>query len=328
VSHVGACAGCSCDIGLSSARPVIGPEGRVVLFCASCAVNGPPVREEPAPIVAAPAPAEHEPRTRRFARYAMPVVGVGVAFAAMLSSAAVTVIERDPSLVTANVGEPAIEPEAVAVRVIEPAIVEAQFIEEPTPRTATTETLEEIDLDELEDVRPTLRDWVHPVTGSEEKIPGRGTRRFGAHREGVSVPGKCGQGHCGVDLAGPRGRPVVAVAWGTVVRVEHSASGRDGRSGRYVRIEHPEGVFTSYMHLDAIEAEISVGDEVVAGQVLGTLGKTGIHTAQEHLHFGLEIQVEGGALRFIDPAPFLEHAEVVPVPVDELRLTPEERSNW
>jgi murein DD-endopeptidase MepM/ murein hydrolase activator NlpD len=143
----------------------------------------------------------------------------------------------------------------------------------------------------------------------------------------VSDPTKCGSGHCGLDLAGPRGRPVVAVAWGTVVRVEHSASGRDGRSGRYVRIEHPEGVFTSYMHLDAIEADIKVGDEVVAGQVLGTLGKTGIHSGEQHLHFGLEIQIDG-AVRYIDPTPFLQRAEVVPIPEEELHLTPEQRSNW
>ena len=312
---------------------MIGPDRRVVLFCAPCITDGPPARVATAPVVeAAPTPADaddRESRPRRFARYAMPVVGVGVAFAAMLSSAAVTVIERDPMRETANVAELAIEPEHVAVRVLEPAILEEQYIDdEPRPpRTTTSETLEELDLDALEEDHPILLDWVHPVTGSEEKTPGRGTRRFGAHRQGVTDPTRCGQGHCGVDLAGPRGRPVVAVAWGTVVRVEHSAEGRDGRSGRYVRVEHPDGVFTSYMHLDAIEAEVSVGDEVLAGQVLGTLGKTGIHSAEPHLHFGLEIR-DHGALRFIDPTPFLARAEVLPVPVDELRLQPAERSNW
>lgn len=311
---------------------MIGADGRVALFCARCATEGPPTRAVTAPVVPAeamPIAAARESRPRRLARFAMPVVGVGVAFAAMLSSAAVTVIEREPMRVTANVGDPATEPEHVAVRVIEPVIIEEQYLEdEPRPpRTTTTETLEQIELDGLEEERPSLLDWVHPVTGSEEKVPTRGTRRFGAHREGVSDPTRCGQGHCGVDLAGPRGRPVVAVAWGTVVRVEHSASGRDGRSGRYVRIEHPEGVFTSYMHLDAIAAEVSVGDEITAGQVIGTLGKTGIHSAEPHLHFGLEIQ-DDGALRYIDPTPFLVRAEILPVPIDELRLAPADRSNW
>lgn len=320
--------GCGCGIGLCSARPVIGADGRVALYCVSCIEHGPPVREEPTTIAQTTDAIEPDSRRVRLSRAVMPLVGVGVAFAAMLSSAAVTVIDQEPIRVTANIGDPIAEPEQVGVRVIEPVIVEAQFIDEVAPpRTATTETLEEVDLDVLEEERPSLRDWVHPVTGSTEKTPARSTRRFGAHRDGVSVPNRCGQGHCGVDLDGPRGRPIVAVAWGTVVRVEHSANGRDGRSGRYVRIEHPEGVFTSYMHLDAIEAEMKVGDEVVAGQVVGTLGKTGIHGSAPHLHFGLEIQMEG-SIRFVDPSPFLERAEVVPVPVDELRLTPEERSNW
>jgi murein DD-endopeptidase MepM/ murein hydrolase activator NlpD len=327
VSHVAACVGCSRDIGLASARPVIGADGKVALWCASCIEHGPPVRVAPEPIALAPEAVEPDRRIR-WRRAVMPLVGVGVAFSAMLSTAAVTVIEQEPIHVTANIGEPLAEPEQVGVRVIEPTIVETQHLDEaPPPRTTKTETAEELDLDALEEDRPSLRDWVHPVTGSLEKIPTRGTRRFGAHRDGVSDPNRCGQGHCGVDLDGPRGRPIVAVAWGTVVRVEHSADGRDGRSGRYVRIEHPEGVFTSYMHLDAIEADIKVGDDVVAGQVVGTLGKTGIHGSAPHLHFGLEIQMEG-SVRFVDPVPFLARAEVVPVPVDELRLTPEERSNW
>jgi len=154
----------------------------------------------------------------------------------------------------------------------------------------------------------------------------RGTRKFGAKRGGLTRV-LCGEGHCGVDLAGPRGRPVVAVAWGTVVRVEHSARGRDGRSGRYVRIEHPEGVFTSYMHLDAIAADLAVGDEIEAGQVLGTLGKTAIYNGEQHLHFGLEIS-EHGAMVYVDPTPFLARAQVVPVPTDELRLDPADRAQW
>jgi murein DD-endopeptidase MepM/ murein hydrolase activator NlpD len=319
--------GCSVGIPLHSARPIIGSDGRVALWCASCAVNGPPVREAvPAVIVEAVEEAP-EPRRSRFARAVMPVVGAAIAFVAMMSTAAVTVIERGPDSTTvANVADEVV-PEPVAVRVLDPSPEQDPVAAEPEVRTTTTETLDLLELDPLEDDRPSLRDWVHPVTGTDEKVPARGTRRFGAHRDGVSDPTKCGSGHCGLDLAGPRGRPVVAVAWGTVVRVEHSARGRDGRSGRYVRIEHPEGVFTSYMHLDAIEADLKVGDEVVAGQVIGTLGKTAIYHGEQHLHFGLEIEIDG-VVRYVDPTPFLERAEVVPIPTDELHLTPEERSNW
>lgn len=318
--------GCGESIALHAARPAIGADGRVALWCVSCVENGPPAREV-APAIAPVAELVESPPSR-LRRALMPLVGVAVAFVAMMSSAAVTVIERSPESTVANVTGPVVT-EPVAVRVLEPAVVEAQHVDPvaAAPRTTTTETLEQLELDPLEDDRPSLRDWVHPVTGTDEKTPARSTRRFGAHRDGVSDPTKCGSGHCGLDLAGPRGRPVVAVAWGTVVRVEHSARGRDGRSGRYVRLEHPEGVFTSYMHLDAIEADLKVGDEVVAGQVLGTLGKTGIYHGEQHLHFGLEIAIDG-VVRYVDPTPFLERAEVVPVPIEELRLTPEERSNW
>jgi murein DD-endopeptidase MepM/ murein hydrolase activator NlpD len=281
---------------------------------------------EPAPaIVAIADDVAPEPRRSRFARVVMPVVGVAVAFVAMMSTAAVTVIERaPPSTTIANVADDIIR-EPVAVRVIEPAAAQNDEPAPPELRTTTTDTHEEIDVDPLVEDRPSLRDWVHPVTGTEEKVPARSTRRFDAQRSHSTDPSKCG--HCGLDLAGPRGRPVVAVAWGTVVRVEHRERGRDGRSGRYVRIEHPEGIFTSYMHLDAIEADLKVGDEVVAGQVIGTLGKTAIYHGEQHLHFSLEIMIDG-KLRHVDPTPFLERAEVVPVPTDELRLAPEDRANW
>ena len=140
------------------------------------------------------------------------------------------------------------------------------------------------------------------------------TGRFGAERDGLAHP--CGRGHCGVDLSGPVGRPIVAVAAGVVVHVEHSRNGRDGRSGRYVRIEHSDGVFTSYMHLNAIAAGLDVGDRVDAGQQIGTLGRTGIHSSAPHLHFALEVPTSrklGNQVitRHVDPLPFMARASVV-----------------
>ena len=171
-----------------------------------------------------------------------------------------------------------------------------------------------VDGEPLDERYPTLRDWAHPVTGTDEKVPVRSTRCFGAHRDGVDRE-ECGSGHCGVDLAGPRGQPLVAVAWGTVVRVEHSWMGRDGRSGRYVRIEHPDGVYTSYMHMDDIAPGLEVGDEVEPGQMVGWLGKSGIVRGEHHLHFALEVPGrDKDRPQFIDPAPFLHRARVVPAP--------------
>jgi murein DD-endopeptidase MepM/ murein hydrolase activator NlpD len=161
----------------------------------------------------------------------------------------------------------------------------------------------------LDEAFPSLRAWTHPVTGSAELMPDQASRHFGAHREGIERP-ECGEGHCGVDLDGPRGRPIVAVAAGTVVRIELSELGLDGRSGRYIRVEHDDGTFTSYMHMDAV-AELRVGDRVAAGQYVGTLGATAVFSSVPHLHFSLEVLAHPGLhgdvtdTHYVDPAPFL-----------------------
>ncbi len=169
----------------------------------------------------------------------------------------------------------------------------------------------------LDEVYPSLRGWIHPVTDAKEIVPASGGRRFGARRDGI-LRDECGAGHCGVDLDGPRGQPMVAVAAGKVVRVEHSELGRDGRSGRYVRIEHNDGTLTSYMHLDVIAEGISVGDRLDAGQYIGTLGATAIFSSRPHCHFSLEMPLSAGQhgdntqTRYMDPSPFLARSRVVP----------------
>jgi murein DD-endopeptidase MepM/ murein hydrolase activator NlpD len=166
----------------------------------------------------------------------------------------------------------------------------------------------------LDEAFPSLRAWTHPVTGTAELMPEQASRHFGALREGIERP-ECGEGHCGIDLDGPRGRPIVAVASGTVVRVELSEMGLDGRSGRYVRIEHDDGTLTSYMHMDEV-ADVRVGDRVAAGQYVGTLGATAVFSSPPHLHFSLEVPAHAGLhgdnteTHYVDPAPFLVRSTI------------------
>ena len=363
---MGSCAGCGDPIALHRARPAIGADGRVRLWCAACAARPlvehvAPAPPAPKPVaVAALSPAILAAPRRRATRYLPPLAGAAALAALVI---AVPMVERDaprsharsiatdaPKTAAAAVTVPVPVPVPVSVAVpvaVAVAVPVAVAVAVPVPVSGTVAAsakrspldaepaildgadtaTEELDLAALVAERPALLHWTHPVTGTDELTPVRSTRKFGAHRDGVSDPGRCGEGHCGVDLSGPRGRPIVAVAAGTVVRVEHSARGRDGRSGRYVRIEHPDGVFTSYMHLDAIAADLDTGDLVEPGQVLGTLGKTAIYHGEPHLHLGLEI-LDHGELRYLDPAPFLADAEVAPIPVDELRLAPDERAQW
>ena len=176
----------------------------------------------------------------------------------------------------------------------------------------------DLDGETLDALYPSLRAWIHPVTASHERMPARASRLFGAVRAGIERP-ECGSGHCGVDLDGPRGRPLVAVAAGKVVRVERRERGLDGRSGRYVRIEHDDGTLTAYMHMDDVAEELKVGDRVDAGEYIGTLGATAVFSAPPHLHFSLEVPRANGGGRgdhtqtyYVDPAPFLARATIVP----------------
>ena len=168
----------------------------------------------------------------------------------------------------------------------------------------------------LDETFTALRGWIHPITGADELYPGNQARHFGAGRHGVERA-ECGGGHCGADLDGPKGRALVAVAAGILITVERRELGSDGRSGRFVRIQHEDGSLTTYMHMDAIDELLQPGDRVRAGQYIGDLGDSAVPGAP-HLHFALEVprhpgsrDTTFGATRFVDPAPFLVRATIV-----------------
>jgi murein DD-endopeptidase MepM/ murein hydrolase activator NlpD len=68
-------------------------------------------------------------------------------------------------------------------------------------------------------------------------------------------------------------------------------------SGNAVIIDHGQGVFTSYSHLSRIE--VTVGQEVEKGKVVGRAGATGRATGP-HLHWGVKVNsVNVNPLTFI-----------------------------
>lgn len=87
--------------------------------------------------------------------------------------------------------------------------------------------------------------------------------------------------HNGVDLAVPVGTPVHVAQAGTVVVL-----GEDARSGKYVIVDHGNGVRTAYCHLSAIR--VPQGEPVDQGQLLGLSGNTGRSTGP-HLHYVVRI---------------------------------------
>jgi len=87
-------------------------------------------------------------------------------------------------------------------------------------------------------------------------------------------------GHNGVDLAASVGTPILASADGKVILSR--SGGYGGGYGTYVVISHTNGTQTLYAHMNA--NNVSVGDMVKQGQVIGSIGMTG-KTSGPHIHF-------------------------------------------
>jgi len=97
------------------------------------------------------------------------------------------------------------------------------------------------------------------------------------------VGGKKSQGihgNNGVDLAAPIYTPVLASADGKII--VSRKGGYNGGYGTYIVISHANGTQTVYAHMSV--DNVSVGDWVSQGQVIGAVGMTG-KTTGPHLHF-------------------------------------------
>jgi murein DD-endopeptidase MepM/ murein hydrolase activator NlpD len=99
--------------------------------------------------------------------------------------------------------------------------------------------------------------------------------------------------HYGVDYAAPVGTPVLASAAGKVI-----FAARKGGNGKLVKIRHPSGHTTYYLHLSRIL--VKRGQYVEQGQLIGRVGATGIATGP---HLDYRIQTKQG--RFINPRKFV-----------------------
>jgi murein DD-endopeptidase MepM/ murein hydrolase activator NlpD len=129
--------------------------------------------------------------------------------------------------------------------------------------------------------------WIWPVEGKMTDV-------FGT-REGK---------HFGIDVAAPTGTDVRTVADGEVMKSYRSES-----YGNVVFVKHTNGYETVYAHLHT--RDVKEGDNVKAGEIIGTLGNTG-QSSGPHLHF----EVHKGAWTFgkenaIDPLAILPKAEMV-----------------
>jgi murein DD-endopeptidase MepM/ murein hydrolase activator NlpD len=89
--------------------------------------------------------------------------------------------------------------------------------------------------------------------------------------------------HRGVDYAADRGTPVIAAGDGKVIK-----SAYDKYNGHHVFIQHGEKYVTKYLHFT--KRKVKRGQTVKQGQLIGTVGATGLASGP-HLHY--EFLVDG-----------------------------------
>lgn len=85
--------------------------------------------------------------------------------------------------------------------------------------------------------------------------------------------------HLGIDYAAPSGTPVRSIGDGGVVYC-----GWERGFGRFIKIKHKRGYYTTYGHLRRYAKGIRTGAKVHQGQVIGYVGSSGLSTGP-HLDF-------------------------------------------
>lgn len=138
----------------------------------------------------------------------------------------------------------------------------------------------ESDEAELEKLLKSIR-----ATANQSYLPsiwahaGKINNEFGFRRNPFG--GRTYEFHAGMDIDGERGDLVVAPANGTVIE-----AGYKGGYGQMIEIDHGNGLTTRYGHLSKIE--VTPGDGITRGQMIGQVGSTGRSTGP-HLHYELRV---------------------------------------
>ena len=110
-------------------------------------------------------------------------------------------------------------------------------------------------------------------------VTGRLSGFFGSQR---IYQGKPGTYHSGTDIAVPAGTPFVAPADGIVVL---AATSPFTLEGHLLIVDHGMGLTSAFLHCQRLD--VKVGERVMQGQALGTVGRTGRATGP-HMHWGLK----------------------------------------
>ncbi len=136
-----------------------------------------------------------------------------------------------------------------------------------------SEIAKESEENPVESEKPEVIEFIAPVSGKViEEYSGDDL----VYNEAL----KDWRAHSGVDFEAKIGEDVKASAKGIIESVF------DSNMGRCVIIDHQNGFRTMYANLEETE-KVKEGDEVMAGDVIGTVGNTALGdiTDLEHVHF-------------------------------------------
>jgi len=164
---------------------------------------------------------------------------------------------------------------ALAVNSGGPIDIEENTVDEPNVEAALTQIQQSSDPEHIPNM------WAHA---------GKINNEFGFRRNPFG--GRTYEFHAGMDIDGERGDLVVAPAAGTITK-----AGWQGGYGNMVEVDHGNGLITRYGHMSKLN--VTTGQKVTKGQVLGAGGRTGYATGN-HLHF--EVRKDG---KVVNPLSYL-----------------------
>jgi len=119
------------------------------------------------------------------------------------------------------------------------------------------------------------------------------TSGFGARRlSGRRTGGRQSRWHEGIDIAAPRGTPIMTSADGFV-----TFDGYKSGYGQTLIVDHGNGISTLYAHCSSLL--VQEGDYVKRGMIIASVGNTGRSTGP-HLHY--VVQIDGVA---VDPLAYI-----------------------
>lgn len=135
--------------------------------------------------------------------------------------------------------------------------------------------------------------------------------------QGILSQGFIKYKHEGIDIAGAKGTPILAVASGKVVKAGWDKWGL----GNFIEIKHPNGNVTVYGHNSRLL--VTKGQEVKQGQIIAEMGSTG-NSSGPHLHFEFypDGRLASNPMALLPSSMTVTNPVIVPVPPNSQAVSP------